>query len=164
MCDTPIDVVERALLDPGAEIILILAKVAGLSTTTTKAVLLLRAADRGMSAKDLEQALDELQPIAAGNRAPGAQLLPHPREKAGRAHGCSGGRRQRLTKAPYDLICALRWSDRRCNETTTNVARYRQSWNDDRDEALKVFLQNFLDSILIAFMWGISRCWSVRVD
>ena len=57
MCDTPIDVVERALLDPGAEIILILAKVAGLSSTTTKAVLLLRAADRGMSAKDLEQAL-----------------------------------------------------------------------------------------------------------
>jgi len=57
MCDTPIDVVERALLDPGAEIVLILAKVAGLSSTTTKAVLLLRSADRGMSAKDLDQAL-----------------------------------------------------------------------------------------------------------
>jgi uncharacterized protein (DUF2336 family) len=57
LCDTPIDVVERALLDPGAEIALILAKVAGLSSTTTKAILLLRAADRGMSAKDLDQAL-----------------------------------------------------------------------------------------------------------
>jgi uncharacterized protein (DUF2336 family) len=57
LCDTPIDVVERALLDPGAEIVLILAKVAGLSSTTTKAILLLRAADRGMSANDLEQAL-----------------------------------------------------------------------------------------------------------
>jgi uncharacterized protein (DUF2336 family) len=57
MCDTPVDVVERALLDPGAEIVLILAKVAGLSSTTTKAILLLRAADRGMSAKDLDQAL-----------------------------------------------------------------------------------------------------------
>ena len=57
MCDTPIDVVERALLDPGAEIVLILARVAGLSATTTKAILLLRAADRGMSAKDLDQAL-----------------------------------------------------------------------------------------------------------
>jgi len=68
LCDTPIDVVERALLDPGAEIILILAKVAGLSSTTTKAVLLLRAADRGMSAKDLEQALasfNRLQPDTA---------------------------------------------------------------------------------------------------
>jgi uncharacterized protein (DUF2336 family) len=57
MCDTPIDVVERSLLDPGAEIVLILARVAGLSLTTTKAILLLRAADRGMSAKDLDHAL-----------------------------------------------------------------------------------------------------------
>jgi len=68
MCDTPIDVVERALLDPGAEIVLILAKVAGLSATTTKAILLLRAADRGMSAKDLDQALtsfNRLQPDTA---------------------------------------------------------------------------------------------------
>jgi uncharacterized protein (DUF2336 family) len=69
LCDTPIDVVERALLDPGAEIVLILAKVAGLSSTTTKAILLLRAADRGMSANDLEQALasfNRLQPDTAG--------------------------------------------------------------------------------------------------
>jgi len=68
LCDTPIDVVERALLDPGAEIVLILAKVAGLSSTTTKALLLLRSADRGMSAKDLEQALssyNRLQPDTA---------------------------------------------------------------------------------------------------
>ena len=68
MCDTPIDVVERALLDPGAEIILILAKVAELSQATTKAILLLRAADRGMSAKDLDQALTsfgKLQPDTA---------------------------------------------------------------------------------------------------
>ncbi len=48
LCETPIDVVERALLDPGAEIVLILAKVAELSSTTTKAILLLRAADRGL--------------------------------------------------------------------------------------------------------------------
>jgi uncharacterized protein (DUF2336 family) len=68
MCDTPIDVVERALLDPGAEIVLILAKVAGLTPATTKAILLLRAADRGMSAKDLDQALssfNRLQPETA---------------------------------------------------------------------------------------------------
>lgn len=68
LCDTPIDVVERALLDPGAEIVLILAKVADLSATTTKAILLLRAADRGMSAKDLDQALasfNRLQPDTA---------------------------------------------------------------------------------------------------
>jgi uncharacterized protein (DUF2336 family) len=68
LCDTPIDVVERALLDPGAEIVLILAKVAGLSSTTTKAILLLRAADRGMSTKDLDNALasfNRLQPDTA---------------------------------------------------------------------------------------------------
>jgi uncharacterized protein (DUF2336 family) len=68
LCDTPIDVVERALLDPGAEIVLILAKVADLSSTTTKAILLLRAADRGMSANDLDQALmsfNRLQPETA---------------------------------------------------------------------------------------------------
>jgi uncharacterized protein (DUF2336 family) len=68
MCDTPIDVVERALLDPGAEIVLILAKVAGLSPATTRAVLLLRAADRGMSNDDLERAMTsfhKLQPETA---------------------------------------------------------------------------------------------------
>jgi uncharacterized protein (DUF2336 family) len=68
LCDTPIDVVERALLDPGAEIVLILAKVAGLSSTTTKAILLLRASDRGMSANDLDRALasfNRLQPETA---------------------------------------------------------------------------------------------------
>ena len=63
LCDTPIDVVERALLDPGAEIILILCKVARLSPTTTKAILLLRASDRGMSAEDLEQALSSFNKL-----------------------------------------------------------------------------------------------------
>jgi Uncharacterised protein conserved in bacteria (DUF2336) len=57
LCGIEIDVVERALLDPGNEIALILAKIAGFSSTTAKAILLLKAADRGMSAQDLEQAL-----------------------------------------------------------------------------------------------------------
>lgn len=65
LCDTPIDVVERALLDPGAEIVLILARVAGLSSTTTKAILLLRAADRGMSAQDLDKALTSYSKLHA---------------------------------------------------------------------------------------------------
>jgi uncharacterized protein (DUF2336 family) len=68
LCDTPIDVVERAMRDPGAGIVLILAKAAGLSSATTKAVLLLRATDRGTAANDLERALvsfDRLQPEAA---------------------------------------------------------------------------------------------------
>jgi uncharacterized protein (DUF2336 family) len=57
MCGVGIDVVERALLDPGYEVLLILAKIANLSSTTAKAILLLRAADRGLSAQDLDQAL-----------------------------------------------------------------------------------------------------------
>jgi uncharacterized protein (DUF2336 family) len=68
MCNTPIDVVERALLDPGTEIVLILTKVAGLSAATTRAILLLRASDRGMSEEDLEAALAtfaRLQPDTA---------------------------------------------------------------------------------------------------
>ncbi len=96
LCDTPIDVVERALLDPGAEIVLILAKVAGLSSTTTKAILLLRAADRGMSANDLDRALASFNRLQPETATPRARLLPHAREKAGGAHGPAGRRRQRM--------------------------------------------------------------------
>jgi len=53
----PVEFVRRALLGSGTEIILILAKVAGLSAETTKAVLQLRPADRGAAANDLHQAL-----------------------------------------------------------------------------------------------------------
>jgi uncharacterized protein (DUF2336 family) len=57
LCDTPFEVVERALLDPGAELVLILAKVAGLSPATTR-----------VSSDAIEQALvtfNRLQPEAA---------------------------------------------------------------------------------------------------
>jgi hypothetical protein len=52
-----IDLVERALLDQRPDMVLILAKAAGCSRTTTKAILLMQAAGRGMSETDLEQAL-----------------------------------------------------------------------------------------------------------
>mgnify|MGYP006316864305 CR=1 FL=1 len=52
-----INIAERALLGGSADIALILAKIAGFSSTTTKALLLLRAADRGMSTHDLDRAL-----------------------------------------------------------------------------------------------------------
>ena len=61
LCDAPLDLVERALSDPTAEIILILAKVAGLSSVTTKALLLLRAANCGMSATDVDHALSSFE-------------------------------------------------------------------------------------------------------
>jgi uncharacterized protein (DUF2336 family) len=68
LCDVEIDVVERAMLDPGAEVALILTKFANLSWTTAKAILLLQTADRGMSAQDLDQAMSNfsrLQPETA---------------------------------------------------------------------------------------------------
>lgn len=52
-----IDLVERALLDQRPDMVLILAKAAGCSRTTTKAILLMQAAGRGMSDADMEQAL-----------------------------------------------------------------------------------------------------------
>jgi hypothetical protein len=56
-CGVEMDVVERALLDPNHDMALIFAKLAGFSSTTAKAILLLKTADRGMSAQDLDQAL-----------------------------------------------------------------------------------------------------------
>jgi uncharacterized protein (DUF2336 family) len=57
LCAVEIDVVERALLDQTHELALIIAKLAGFSSTTAKAILLLKATDQGMSTRDLELAL-----------------------------------------------------------------------------------------------------------
>ena len=57
LCRVELDAVERALQDRGHEIALILAKLAGFSSTTAKALLLLKTADRGISAQDLDNAL-----------------------------------------------------------------------------------------------------------
>ena len=55
MCNLPIDVVERAMVQDREETILIVAKSIGLSWSTAKAVLLLCAGKRGMPASVLEQ-------------------------------------------------------------------------------------------------------------
>jgi uncharacterized protein (DUF2336 family) len=68
LCGIEIDAAERALLDPAHEMALILAKIAGLSSTTAKAILLLKSAECGISAQDLDQALTSyarLQPETA---------------------------------------------------------------------------------------------------
>ena len=61
ICGVPIEVVEAALLEDRPDMILILAKTAGLSWSTAKAVLLLRTSDRGISALDLENALKSFE-------------------------------------------------------------------------------------------------------
>jgi len=53
----PGDAVERALLNPRAEAVLIIAKAAGLSSITTEALVRLRAGERGMSAEEVAAAL-----------------------------------------------------------------------------------------------------------
>ena len=52
----PIDIVERALLDKGTDMILILAKAAGCSWTTAKAMLTMHTAGRSLSTLDIENA------------------------------------------------------------------------------------------------------------
>ena len=60
----PIDLVERALLDESSDTVLVLAKAAGCCWSTTKSILRLSAAGRGMSVMDMDQAqasFDRLQ-------------------------------------------------------------------------------------------------------
>ena len=57
LCGVEIDAVERALQDRGHEMTLILAKLAGFSSTGAKSLLLLKTAGRGISAQDLNTAL-----------------------------------------------------------------------------------------------------------
>jgi uncharacterized protein (DUF2336 family) len=52
----PIDLVERALLDEGTDLVLILARAAGCSWLTAKALLLMDAAKRRLSEADLQKA------------------------------------------------------------------------------------------------------------
>ena len=51
--DFPLALVERALLDPGADMMLVLAKAAGCSWTTARALLQMRDADRNLDADSL---------------------------------------------------------------------------------------------------------------
>ena len=52
----PIDLVEHVLIDKGTESVLILANAASCSWTTTKAILVMQSAGRGLSQQDLDKA------------------------------------------------------------------------------------------------------------
>jgi uncharacterized protein (DUF2336 family) len=60
----PVELVERALLDKSADIVLILAKAANCSRATAKALLLMSVAERGMSAHDVEAALSSFDRLS----------------------------------------------------------------------------------------------------
>ncbi len=65
MCGIPLDAVDRALFDDNADMVLILVRAAHCSWTTAKAVLLMQAADRGIAAHDLDQALRSFQRLGS---------------------------------------------------------------------------------------------------
>ncbi len=53
----PIDLVERALIDEGSDMVLILGRVAGLQRTTVRALLMMQAGGRGLAEQDLDELL-----------------------------------------------------------------------------------------------------------
>lgn len=65
LCVVPVDVVERALLDDNADMVLILMRAAQCSWTTAKAILLMQAADRGIAAQDLDRAMRSYQRLGS---------------------------------------------------------------------------------------------------
>ena len=58
LCKFPVDAVERALLDKGEDMILVLAKASGCSWTTTRELLLMHVAERNLQPSDLEKTFD----------------------------------------------------------------------------------------------------------
>jgi len=61
----PVELVERALIDEGADMILILAKAAGLSRATVRALLFMNAGARGLPEENLESALASYARLSA---------------------------------------------------------------------------------------------------
>lgn len=62
----PIDLAERALLDQSPDMVLVLAKAAGCCWSTAKTILLMTAANRGMSAMDMKQAMVSFERLQTG--------------------------------------------------------------------------------------------------
>lgn len=59
-----VDLVERALLDQGQDMVLLLAKAAGCTWTTARELLVMYAADRNLSADDLSRAFDRYKKLS----------------------------------------------------------------------------------------------------
>jgi len=59
----PIEMAERAVLHENPGVVLVLAKAAGCSWATAKLILLIEAADRKMSGKDLDRARESFEQL-----------------------------------------------------------------------------------------------------
>jgi uncharacterized protein (DUF2336 family) len=64
LCRFPVDAVERALLDKGDDMILVLAKAAGCSWTTARELLLMHAAERKLKPADLEKSFERYKKLS----------------------------------------------------------------------------------------------------
>lgn len=63
LCKFPVDAVERALLDKGEDMILVLAKAAGCSWTTARELLLMHVAERNLQPADLERSFERYKKL-----------------------------------------------------------------------------------------------------
>jgi uncharacterized protein (DUF2336 family) len=63
LCKFPVDAVERALLDKGEDMILVLAKAAGCSWTTARELLLMHVAERNLQPADLEKSFERYKKL-----------------------------------------------------------------------------------------------------
>lgn len=131
----PIDLVERALLDEGEDMLLLLAKAAGCSWTTARELLVMYAANRSLTADDVTMAFERYRKLSqqtakniivfyerrmklrtAGirfERQPKTSTRQLRRESTCFRYQCSGDRRHRLALRHHqpDRLNSLRLRD-----------------------------------------------------
>jgi uncharacterized protein (DUF2336 family) len=78
----PIDLVERALIDKGTDMILILVRAAGCSWTTAKATLMMNSAGRALSRQDLEAAFKSFERLSPATAQRVVRFYERRRERA----------------------------------------------------------------------------------
>ncbi len=66
LCGVENDVVERALLASGSDVLVILAKLAGFSWATANAILMLKSTDRSVSEQNIEQIKADFERLNSG--------------------------------------------------------------------------------------------------
>jgi uncharacterized protein (DUF2336 family) len=97
----PIDLVERALLDEGSEIVLLLAKAAGCSWVTARELLQMYAARRRLTADDLVQAFERYKKLTQQTARNIVQF--HERRIRQRSEATAGAARQ-AEEVPAPLL------------------------------------------------------------
>jgi len=75
LCDLPIGACERAMVQPRAELVLLLARAIGLSWNAAKALLLLRAGADGMAPANIDQSLNAFSKLRPDTARKALQFL-----------------------------------------------------------------------------------------